>query len=111
MQVNLSDEALFETIAGAGATYTYGWYLETEIDLDALRLKVVLDNGEDGRESATLTPGTIRRVINTCFDERPDYTHAVRSIDWSDPECDSEVDADVADTIIQYAVLGRVIFG
>lgn len=109
--INLTDERLFTAVWGSGASYSYGWYVKTHLDEDAQTWQVVLESGNGGVESATLTPASIRRTIATIQAERPDFTSAVTRLDWSDPDVDSDVDADVADVIVQYAVLGEVIFG
>ena len=106
--INLDDEALFTAVCGAGASQ-WGWYYEFDPDFDALKVKVTLDNGNDGRESATLTPGSLRRTVSAMCANR--VAPSVADVRWSDPECDSDIDACIADCIIQYAVLGDVVFG
>lgn len=107
MRINLTDEQVFDMVAGAGAT-SYSWYLKVAIVWDDHTMSVTLDNGNGGIEGATLTPGTMRRAIEALDQAGHPGTSW---INWNDPECDSEVDADVADQIIQQAVLGDIVFG
>ena len=108
LTINLSDEDVFCAVAGAGASQ-YEWYHTFGIDWENNRLTIRMDAEVDGDiEGAVLTPRSIRQAIRDL--------HAVNypcivSIDWSDPECDSDLDADGADCIIQQAVLGKVVFG
>jgi hypothetical protein len=107
MKVNLTDDDLFLAVWGSGAS-SYPWYSRWDVDEDARKLGVLIDlDGE--RESATLTVGTLRRSIEGVIEKYPDS--AVSHVDWADEECDSDVDADIADQIVQYAVLGDVVFG
>lgn len=108
--IAMSDEDLFWSVAGAGAEQ-YGWYYRYRDDPAALTIDVVLDNGEGGSESATLTPASIRRTIESIVLDQPEFTESVQNVDWSDEEAGSDIDADIADSIVQYAVLGRVVFG
>lgn len=105
--INLSDEDVFGCVWGAMASQ-YPWYTEFDGDDDAMRLHVVIDC-EGVKESATLTPSAVRRAIEGCIEKYPNS--AVAHVDWSDPECGSDVDADIADQIIQFYVLGEVVFG
>ena len=109
--IALTDEALFMALWGSGASYTYDWYRETVLDEEAQTWHVRLDNGEGGSESAILTPASLRRTIESIVLDKPEYTYGVLHTDWDDDQCDSDIDADTADTIVQYAVFGRVIFG
>jgi hypothetical protein len=110
-EVAMNDEDLWDAIVGSGAG-SYPWYTRWVI-VDPTHNTEALDvliDCEDVRESATLTPGTIRRAIESLVDG--DYNiQIVNDIDWSDPDGDTMIDADVADCIIQYAVLGDVVFG
>lgn len=109
--IAMNDEDLFMSIWGSGAN-TYGWYLDTKLVLNNQTWYVRLDNGEGGSESATLTPSSIRRTIDTIVhDETIQYCGHVRNVDWDDVEAGSDIDADIADCIVQYAILGRVVFG
>lgn len=103
--VNLSDSDLYDTIVGSGAS-TYPWYSNWESDEERLTLTVSIDC-EGTKDGARLTVGTLRRAIAS----REWHDHRGVPIDWSDPEVDSEVDADIADQIVQTAVLGDVVFG
>jgi len=109
MQINLTDRALFEGITGAGASYTYDWYRRFSIDEEALTVAVHIENGMGGVESATLTPAGLRRAVDAVIEANPGGGTA--RVDWADPECDSDIDADIADCIMQTAVLGEVVYG
>lgn len=106
-KVNLSDEDLFTAIAGAGASQ-YPWYVRFDIDWDALTLDVEIDL-EDVQASSRLTPTGLRTTIAFLVDANT--APAVTQTAWSDPEVDSDVDADIADCVIQFALLGDVVFG
>lgn len=105
--VNLDDEALFTCIAGAGAS-TYCWYDRFVPDWDGLKLHVKISL-EDVEGEATLTPDSLRQTIAALVEAGIAYP--VNGVDWSDEECDSDVDADIADCVIQYALLNDVVFG
>lgn len=104
---NLTDEAVFDAIAYSGAS-SYPWYHTYSIDEDAQRLRVAIE-ADRGHEIAVLTVGTLRRAFDALLEER--YPGIRPDWDWDDEECDSNVDADIADCIIQQAVLGDVVFG
>lgn len=104
----LNNDEVFEAVAYAGAS-TYPWYESyvIEDDDEAKRLRVVIAD-EGVRESGTLMASTMRRALDELLEKRhPGVTH----IDWNDDQCDVDVDADIADQIIQQAVLGDVVFG
>lgn len=110
--INLDDEALFTAIWGSGAS-SYSWYFSTKLNEAAMTYTVTMESDavEDLGVTVVLTPDVIRQTIVKILDEKPEYTGAVQHIDWSDPECDSDVDADVADVILQTAILGKVVYG
>ena len=112
-EIALSDNDLYTAIFGSGADI-YPWYdLFDTAGYDSAwvpnhtnaRIRIRM---ADVHEQADLAIGRIRRAID---DLVRDGNPTVSSVDWSDPECDSDVDANIADCIIQYAVLGEVMFG
>ncbi len=111
-RIAMDDEELFMSIWGSGANQ-WEWYLNTHLDEAGQTWFVRLDNGEGGSESATLTPASIRRAIESILaDESIEYCWSVREVNWADAdESGAHVDANIADCIVQYAILGRVIFG
>lgn len=105
MIINLNDQELHDAIYGSGA-FSYGWWLATDTD-DGLNATITMDDGNDGRITKTLTLADIRAAIPGAAAQCP----IVAEVDWTDPECDSDVDANIADCILQFAMLGEVMFG
>lgn len=103
---NLSDIAAYDAIAYAGAE-VYPWYMAWEVHEQALVLHVeICLEGVTG--AATLTVADLRKALQGLLDAGHP---GVQRTDWSDPQIDSEIDADLADQIVQYALLGDVVFG
>jgi hypothetical protein len=99
------DEEVWNLIWGSGFTQ-YSWYREIRVDANARTMTVDIDNGDDGIETAKLTVGALRRAVNDLV--RDENVYSFRFADnWLDPD----FDADMADQVVQYAVLGDIIFG
>ena len=121
--IRLGWPELFDAITGAGALEVYPWYVSHKFSLtcgdrtgygSGNRCAVVMDTGETTPAGATLlarkvlTPAHLRRtIVKMLLDDHP----LVTTVDWGDPYCDTDVDADIADCIMQTAILGEVVFG
>lgn len=104
--INLSDEDLFVAVFGSGAG-RYEWYSYFDYDEDALEGTVHIDcEGIVGGEQV-ITPLMLRGAVDEMLDAR----YRFGRIDFNDPECDSDFDANMADVILQWLVFGRVVFG
>jgi hypothetical protein len=111
--IAIDKDSLWEAVIGAGAL-GYSWYISAQIDWDRHLAKVSIETGEYNEPGATLvamrtlTKTMLARVVVELIkDDQPTIT----AIDWSDPEADGDIDADVADVIMQTALLGKVVFG
>lgn len=118
--INLTDSDLMMAVLGSGAL-TYSWWLSitTNWDMmsdwtDANSCHVTCEAPDEGQPNPTcrITPALLRETIALIHaDGGMEYTESVRYLDWADNDVDSDVDADIADTILQVAVLGRVVYG
>jgi hypothetical protein len=110
--VRLDDEALYTCIAHAGASMYdwYQWYTPRD-DERTLYLTIEDDTNDDGYTSKLLTVHDLRMAIARIVVDALDYTQVAREVEWGNSECDSDVDADIADIVLQVAVLGRVVYG
>lgn len=122
--IRLGHPELFDAVTGAGALENCSHYESVQFYYDPLgrtgefgeenRCRVIMETGERTPAGSALlakrvlTPANLRATITAMIEANHP---AVANIDWSDPECDSDIDAEVADAIIQTAILGRVIFG
>ena len=107
-QISLSDEALHTAVWGSGAS-SYEWYESFDFSEDSLTITLVMETDDGGSERATLSVDALRRAIVSIHEEMSSCV--VCSVEWTDPECDSEVDADIADCIMQWCVLGDIVWG
>jgi hypothetical protein len=118
--INLSDEELFDGLTGACASF-YSWYKDFQFswysEYDANTTPFVTVTMETGDETKAGVPtfatkrikaSLMRKTIERLIQEGQP---TVCSVNWSDPECDSEIDANIADVVFQYIVLGDVVFG
>lgn len=103
----LSDERLFDAVAGAGADM-FSWYRWFDADFGNQVLNVRMENGENEIIPAILAPADFRRAIRTLASN---HYPGVAHLRWNDPDVDSDIDANDADVILQQAVLGEVIYG
>jgi hypothetical protein len=114
--INLNDEDLFLAMTGA-CSYFYSWYKQFDYSHTFAGRPIVVVTMETGEETKAGTPTFATRTINAPLMRRAlerlisEGQPTICSVNWSDPECDSEVDADVADVMFQYIILGDVVFG
>jgi hypothetical protein len=113
--IEVKSETLFDAVWGA-CPNVWSWYHGFSVDEGARTLTVVMETGEWNDEKnipvgkrATLTVTDLRRAIDALAAKYPnaiggDIADECRS---SDPDLDSSM----ADAVIQYAVLGDIVFG
>lgn len=103
-------ERVESAILYAGAMQ-YPWYVAFEKEGDVYVVEM-----ETGQETSAGTPLVARRR----FTGRHLNAHleamitaeipCITGVDWNDPEWDSEVDAWIADNVLQHFILGEVVF-
>jgi len=123
----LTNAALFEVVVGSGCEQ-YSWYRQFKPNVTALRspahrdlafdrpaVSVIMESGEftaSGRPLYAIASLTEAGVKNATLDLLAEEYPALMGVDWFDAEdVECSIDAEIADCIIQKAVLGRVIFG
>lgn len=109
--IAIDNMSLFEAVMGCGATTTYPWYYDVTPNYRDGHARIGIDTGESTPTGAMLvahgaiTGGALRRtVLRLIKDDHPSIT----TIDWSDPNVDGDIDAEIGDVILQTALLGRV---
>lgn len=104
--INLEDEDLFVAVFGAGAD-SYPWYSRFRYDEEALEASVAINCEGIAAEVDPIGPSHLRWAIRDMVAKGA----SLGTIDFSDPECDSDFDAELADCIIQWVLLREVVFG
>lgn len=104
---------LFTAVAEAGAEW-YEWYHSYVIDDEAGTLTVAIDTGEGDYDAPTLRrcrlkAADMRRAIDALAAKYPDAVGGDIAA-----ECrsgDPDIDCEMADAVIQFAVLGDIVWG
>lgn len=113
--INLDSRSLFEVLTEACAD-TFPWYRQFQVTDDGHNpyVTVTMDTGHSTKSGvstyavAAINATKMRRAIAEMLKQgQPE----VCSVNWSDPECDSEVDAGIADCVFQHILLGDIVFG
>lgn len=113
--INLDNITLFEAITEACAD-TFPWYHQFEV-MSVGHTPFVTVTMETGNQTASGVKTYARADINAARMRRAivemlkQGQPEVCSVNWSDPECDSEVDAGIADCVFQHILLGDIVFG
>lgn len=110
---HLDDQRVWDCFLGSGAL-SYAWWIsavtrgERVLDLGF----ELVDSRGTGRSSGLvrLTPDVLRTALRDLLGSE-DTCYTVAALDWTDEEVDCDVDADVADCVLQQAAYGRVVFG
>jgi hypothetical protein len=112
--INLNDEELF--LALTGACCWYSWYKNFDYAFTPAGKEFVTVTMETGNTTKSGVPtfatknigaNLMRKTIERLVQEGQP---TICSVNWSDRECDSEIDANIADVVFQYIVLGDVVF-
>jgi hypothetical protein len=120
--ITASPQDTYDHIFGSGAT-SYSWWrgLKTEdIDLETFKVEdgwsvlVTCEDGNDGRRSVVVDHHAIMRYARRLISEPPQYAG-----DAVIRECkhllfnaeETDFDADSADQLLQFIVLGEIVFG
>lgn len=110
MNIALNDTDLFTAVFGAGAG-SYPWYRRFNTNWDDLVADIIIEDPDNADNSIhrRLIPHDLRVAIEHIV--TTGVAPNTASMRWSDPEVDSDVDADIADVIIQVAMLSDVAYG
>jgi len=111
--IALDDKTLFDCLVGAGAEL-YSWYRRFHPYDELDKIIIEMETGEATLSGAStyakrvVTPLMMRKAIEGLIHEQQP---TICAINWADSECDSDVDADVADVVFQQIMLGEIVFG
>ncbi len=113
VSILVDEDVIWSAVMGS-AWEVYSWWRGLDFQNGATwesageggRLSVLADSADNPYVAVTESV-TLNRLFAAVESAMRDNVGAIRSLDWSDPD----IDADLGDVIMQYAVFGEVIYG